>query len=171
VVIPSVEPSSSVASQVPREGFGPTIVPPVPSAVGNNSQFKALQATVASMAEPLKLLVGKDVQGTSTAISRGKVAVPLIVEEPPLPPQGIVDSIEGVDLAKVFESSGDGKSKAGSFNPCSQVLQSRVEDRWYLRKDGWRPFWNATGKVNSFMVGHSKVPGSFDIEEADIGIR
>lgn len=50
------------------------------------------------------------------------------------------------------------------------VGQVGEDDMWYLPKDNWSLI-QEDGKVTGFMPGSSKVPGSFDIEESETGIR
>jgi len=66
---PSVEPSISAASQVAREGPPATISPPIVTSVGDEPRFKALEASIASMAETLKLIVARDAPGHSVPVA------------------------------------------------------------------------------------------------------
>jgi len=53
--------------------------------------------------------------------------------------------------------------------PMSGVGVSRNTIIGTSQKDGWVPFRDEYSDVSSFLLGHSKVPGSFDIKETETG--
>lgn len=123
-----------------------------------------------SIAESLKVLVGKDGPHTSSVPIPREVEKTFVARDSPPPPQHAIYSAEGDDLAEIFDHSVDDVSEGGSVSHLAEE-EASGPNRWYLLKDNWNPFWDDDGKVIGFMVGNSRVPGSFEFDESSTGIR